>query len=67
MKRYSFVDTVDGIPADMEESSGGDFVHFDDIAQLERDYEATRAINVRLQQEVDELRAIVTGRDGSKV
>ncbi len=57
MKRYR-VDFSYGryffAPAD-----DGDWVHFEDIEQLQRDYEATRALNVRLQGEVDSLRAAV--------
>lgn len=53
MKRWYLADQGDTA---LTECDGGGYVLFDDIAQLERDYEATRAINVRLQAEVDLLR-----------
>jgi hypothetical protein len=49
MKRYEDIGQI-GLMEDVT----GDYVRFEDVAQLERDYEATRAINVRLQQEVDD-------------
>lgn len=41
--------------SELIETAQGRLVRFEDVAQLERDYEATRAINVRLQGEVDRL------------
>jgi hypothetical protein len=38
---------------DEYETETGPFVHFTDVAQLERDYEAARIINVRLQGEME--------------
>jgi hypothetical protein len=53
MKRWDLADQGD---AALTEFDGGGYVLFEDIAHLERDYEATRAINVRLQAEVDRLK-----------
>lgn len=53
MKRWILI-IEDRWEAKEDEHHG--WVMFEDVAQLERDYEATRAINVRLQAEVDKSR-----------
>ncbi len=81
MKRYQMVLKGDTGMISLEPHPEGTWLRFEDVEswgskkvqsliderdKLLADYEATRAINVRLQWEVDELRAIVVGRDGSR-